>query len=148
MNIKTSSQCEACKTCNLHTETTNHKFYECLAVKGFWSWCRNWWNFKHPENLTPSAREILYGYKPESTSFHAFDHSNCTILLILHPPSILARTSLRHRDSMISLFFWKLLNFNVKEKLLLKPETTPNKEISGPPYASLICVRKPHQIQK
>ena len=36
MNIKTSSQCEACKTCNLHTETTNDKFYECFAVKGFW----------------------------------------------------------------------------------------------------------------
>ena len=49
---------------------------------------------------------------------------------------------------MISLFFWKLLNFNVKEKLLLKPETTPNKEISGPPYAFLICVRKPHEKKK
>ena len=30
--------------------------------------------------------------------------------------------------------------FSVKEKSLLKPETTPNTEISGPPCTFLICV--------
>ena len=66
--------------------------------------------------------------------FHAFNHSNCTILR-----STLLEASLRPRDSMSSLFFWKL-KFNVKEKLLLKLETMRNTEISGPPCAFLICV--------
>ena len=40
--------------------------------------------------------------------------------------------------AMFSLFFWRL-KFDAKEKSLLKLETTPNTEISGPPCAFLIC---------
>ena len=42
--------------------------------------------------------------------------------------------------AMFSLFFWRL-KFDAKEKSLLKLETTPNKEISGPPCAFLICFK-------
>ena len=43
------------------------------------------------------------------------------------------------RLNVFITFFWKL-KFNVKEKLLLKPETKSNTEISGPPCAFLICI--------
>ena len=71
MNIKTSPQCEKY---NFPTETTIHKFYECPAVKLFWKDVLNWWNFKRSDDINPSATEFLYGYKPESTCFHAFNH--------------------------------------------------------------------------
>ena len=43
------------------------------------------------------------------------------------------------RLNVFITFFWKL-KFNVKEKLLLKPQTKSNTEISGPPCAFLICL--------
>ena len=43
------------------------------------------------------------------------------------------------RLNVFITFFWKL-KFNVKEKLLLKPQTKSNTEISGPPCAFLICI--------
>ena len=64
MNIKASPQCEQC---NFPIETTIDMLYECLAVL-------NWWNFKGSGNTNPSAAEILYGYKLESTSFYTFNH--------------------------------------------------------------------------
>ena len=57
----------ACEACNFPTETTNHKFYECPAVKRFWHDAFNWWNLKHSENITPSAMEILYTVCRESS---------------------------------------------------------------------------------
>ena len=42
--------------------------------------------------------------------------------------------------AMFSLFFWQL-KLDAKEKSLLKLETTPNTEISGPPCAFLICFK-------
>ena len=71
MNIKASPQCEEC---NFPTETMTHKFYECPPVKLFWKDVLNWWNSKRSENIIPNSNEILYSYKPESTSFHAFNH--------------------------------------------------------------------------
>ena len=53
--------------CNFPTETTNHKFYECPAVKFFWKGVLKWWNFKRYDDINPSATDFLYGYKPEST---------------------------------------------------------------------------------
>ena len=50
----------ACQACNFPTETTNHKFYECPAVKSFWNDAFDWLNLKRSENITPSAMEILY----------------------------------------------------------------------------------------
>ena len=43
------------------------------------------------------------------------------------------------RLNVFITFFWKL-KFNVKEKLVLKPQTKSNTEISGPPCAFLICI--------
>ena len=71
MNIKVSLQCEQC---NFPTKTTIHMFFECPAVKLLWKDVLNWWNFKHSESINPSATEILYSYKPESKSFHTYNH--------------------------------------------------------------------------
>ena len=43
------------------------------------------------------------------------------------------------RLNVFITFFWKL-KFNVKEKLLLKPETKSNTDKSGSPCAFLICI--------
>ena len=112
MSIKTSPQCEAC---NLSTETSNHKFYECPAAKSFWRDVLNWWNFKCPENITPSATEILYGYESKSSNFNAFNHHPLIAGYLIHLARLEA--NLRPRDSMFSLFFWKL-KFNVKENFI------------------------------
>lgn len=109
MSIKTSPQCE---TCNFPTETSNHKFYECPAAKSFWRDVLNWWNFKSFENITPSATEILYVYEPKSSHFNAFNHYPLIAGYYIHLARLEA--NLRPRDSMFSLFFWKL-KFNVEE---------------------------------
>ena len=50
-------------------------FYECPAVKSFWEKVIDWWNCKRSENIiNPNPTEVLYGYKPESNSFHTFNH--------------------------------------------------------------------------
>ena len=33
-----------------------------------------WWNAKRSDNISPSNAEILYGYKPETTTFDALNH--------------------------------------------------------------------------
>ena len=33
-----------------------------------------WWNTKRPDNFNPNSIEILYGYKPEISSFFALNH--------------------------------------------------------------------------
>ena len=81
ISIKTSPQCKAC---NLPTETSNHKFYECPAAKSFWRDVLNWWNFKCPENITPSATEILYGYESKSSNFNAFNHHPLIAGYLIH----------------------------------------------------------------
>ena len=48
--------------------------YECPAVKMFWEKVIDWWNRKRSENINPNPTEVLYGYKPESNSFHTFNH--------------------------------------------------------------------------
>ena len=48
--------------------------YECPAVKIFWEKVIDWWNRKRSENINPNPTEVLYGYKPESNSFHTFNH--------------------------------------------------------------------------
>ena len=70
------------------------------------------------------------------TLFHIFNH----YLLIAWYYTHLARSKTEtSRLNVFITFFWKL-KFNVKEKLLLKPETKSNTEISGPPCAFLICI--------
>ena len=34
----------------------------------------DWWIRERSENTNPIPREVLYGYKPESNSFHTFTH--------------------------------------------------------------------------
>ena len=70
------------------------------------------------------------------TLFHTFNHYLLIAWYYIH----LARNkSETPRLNVFITFFWKL-KFNVKEKLLLKPQTKSNTEISGPPCAFLICI--------
>ena len=39
-----------------------------------WGKVIDWWNRKRSENINPNPTEVLYGYKPESNSFHTFNH--------------------------------------------------------------------------
>ena len=45
-----------------------------IAVKIFWEKVIDWWNRKRSENINPNPTEVLCGYKPESNSFHTFNH--------------------------------------------------------------------------
>ena len=45
-----------------------------IAVKTFWEKVIDWWNRKRSENINPNPTEVLCGYKPESNSFHTFNH--------------------------------------------------------------------------
>ena len=49
-------------------------FYKCPAVIIFRDKVMDWWNHKRSENINPNPTEILYGYKPESNSFHTFNY--------------------------------------------------------------------------
>ena len=40
----------------------------------FWEKVIDWWNCKRSENINPNPTEVLYGYKPESNSFHTLNH--------------------------------------------------------------------------
>ena len=71
MNIKDSPRCDRC---HFQNETLVHMFCECPDVKIFWKDALMWWNTKRPENIDPNSIEVLYGYKPEITSFYALNH--------------------------------------------------------------------------
>ena len=71
MKIKESPFCDHC---NGQNETLLHRFCECPKVKSFWEDVIKWWNIRRSDNLKPNSCEILYGYKPENTKFHAFNH--------------------------------------------------------------------------
>ena len=62
------------RTFDARCETISHIFYECPAVKILWEKVIDWWNRKRYENMNPNPTEVLYGYKPESNSFHTFNH--------------------------------------------------------------------------
>ena len=71
MKIKESPHCEHCRCQN---ETLLHRFCECPEVKLFWEDVIECWNTNRSENFNPTWLEILYGYRPENTSLHAFNH--------------------------------------------------------------------------
>ena len=71
MNVKSSPKC---KQCDAPCETISHIFYECPAIKFFLGKVIDWWNRKRSENINLNPTEVLYGYKPESNSFHTFNH--------------------------------------------------------------------------
>ena len=70
------------------------------------------------------------------TLFHTFNHYLLIAWYYIHRARSKSETP---RLNVFITFFWKL-KFNVKEKLLLKPQTKSNTEISGPPCAFLICI--------
>ena len=49
-------------------------FSECSTVQIFWQKGIAWWNEKRSESVTLNYTDILYGYKPESSSFYALNH--------------------------------------------------------------------------
>jgi len=49
-------------------------FTSALPSKFFLEKVIDWWNHKRSENINPNPTEVLYGYKPESNSFHTFNH--------------------------------------------------------------------------
>ena len=59
MKLKTSPSCDRCSS---PYETLSHLLYECSTVQIFWQNVIAWWNEKRSEG-------VLYGYKPESSSF-------------------------------------------------------------------------------
>ena len=71
MKIKESPFCDHC---NGQNETLLHRFCECPKAKSFWEDVIKWWNIRRSDNLKPNSCEILYGYKPENTKFHAFNY--------------------------------------------------------------------------
>ncbi len=63
-----------CKHCHCQNKTLLHRFCECPKGKLFWKDVIEWWNTNRSDNFNPTCSEILYGYRPENTSYHAFNH--------------------------------------------------------------------------
>ena len=63
-----------CKYCESTRETLTHMLFECPKVKQFWLKVIDWWNKKRADDVTVTSSDILYGYKPESTSTYTFNH--------------------------------------------------------------------------
>ena len=78
------------------------------------------------------------------TLFHTFNHYLLIAWYYIHRARSKSETL---RLNVFITFFWKL-KFNVKEKLLIKPETKWNTEISGPPCAFLIQVFRERLSEK
>ena len=71
MKLRTSPSCDRCS--HPH-ENLFHLLYDCPSTQVFWQRVISWWNEKRSENVTLSALDILYGYKPESNIFQALNH--------------------------------------------------------------------------
>ena len=71
MKLRTSPSCDRCS--HPH-ENLFHLLYECPCIQFFGQRAISWWNEKRSENVTLSALDILYGYKPESNNFQALNH--------------------------------------------------------------------------
>ena len=56
------------------TSHRTNQLIECPDVKIFWKDIMMWWNAKRSDNISPSNTEILYGYKPEITTFYTLNH--------------------------------------------------------------------------
>ena len=71
MKLKTSLRCDHC---GHPKETFLHFPHHCPRTQTFWQIVIAWWNKKQPEIVVLNAKDILYGYKPESNLFQALDH--------------------------------------------------------------------------
>ena len=101
--------------CLFQNETLVQMFCGCPVVKIFWKDVIMWWNTKRPENINPNSIEILYGYKPEITSFYAL----IIIFLLLNIMYILQETSQRLQAYGSFSPYWKV-KLNAKDKWPLK----------------------------
>ena len=71
MKLRKSPSCDRCS--HFH-ENLFHLLYECPSIQVFWQRVISWWSEKRSENVTLSALDILYGYKPEPNIFQALNH--------------------------------------------------------------------------
>ena len=128
MNIKDSPRCDRCLFQN---ETLVHMFCECPDVKIFWKDVIMWWNTKRSDSIDLNSIEILYGYKPEITSFYALNH----YLLVAKYHVYLARNQPETPSLQVFLALLEV-KLNAKDKWPLKTLIMKNTELSGPLSAS------------
>ena len=130
MNIQASPECECCLVPN---ETLIHMLCECPDVKIFWKDIMMWWNAKCSDNVSPSNTEILYGYKPETTTFYALNHYH----LIAKYHVFLARNRSERENLKV---FLALLDSKIKceRQIAIKILITKNIELSGPLSATML----------
>ena len=81
--------------------------------------------------------EVLSGYKPETHSFHTFNHYR--YLLIARYYIYLARNKFETPKPEVFIVLLEI-KIQSKKKLQYKTELLTNTEISGPPCAFLISV--------
>ena len=127
MNVKSSPKCEQY---DAHCETISHIFYECPAVKMFGEKVVDWWNRKRSENTNPIPTEVLYGYKPESNSFHTFNHC----LLIARFYVYLARNKFETPELEVFIVLLEI-KIQCEREIAITNRNLTNTEISGPPCA-------------
>ena len=130
MNVKSSPKCEQC---DAHCETISHIFYECLSVKMFGEKVVDWWNRKRSENTNPIPTEVLYGYKPESNSFHTCNHC----LLIARFYVYLARNKFETPELEVFIVLLEI-KIQCEREIAITNRNLTNTEISEPPCAFLI----------
>ena len=111
-------------------------FYECPAVKSFWEKVIDWWNRKRSENINPNPTEVLYGYKPESNSFHTFNH----YLLIARYYVYLARNKFETQELEVFRIVLLEIKTQCEREITKQTEILTYTEISGTPCAFLITV--------
>ena len=71
MKLRISPSCDRCS--HPH-ENLFHLLYECPSIQVFWQRLISWWSERRSENVTLSALDILYGYRPESNIFQALNY--------------------------------------------------------------------------
>ena len=126
MNVKSSPKCEQY---DAHCETISHIFYECPAVKMFGEKVVDWWNRKRSENTNPIPTEVLYGYKPESNSFHTFNHYLLTARYYVYP-----RNKFETRELEVFIVLLEIKT-QCEREIAITNRNLTNTEISGPPCA-------------
>ena len=53
---------ETCHLCKMQAETLAHLHYQCPVISKFWTAFRSWWFANHGKIITPTERDILFGW--------------------------------------------------------------------------------------
>ena len=112
MKLRTSPSCDRCS--HPH-ENLFHLLYDCPSIQVFWQRVISWLNEKRSENVTLSALDILYGYKPESNIFQALNH-----YVVVAKYHIFLSWLNKTSPSFEILAFYLMKRFFVNIQLLLK----------------------------